>query len=261
MIIKGIQLKGVTVRDRASVVQSDLAYYIDAGNSASYSGTGSSMTNISSVSLPVSTLVGSPTYYSRGEASYFSFNGSNQYVIGGNMWSAFQYPNFTSNPNVTIETWVRTSAGANGVLATEQGTPPSGTTINQGFHAAQQNIVSDYIYQGVYNFSGQCAGPSNGPVTRNVWQQYTMTYNFSTGTVNNYINGTIITTLSGISRISSQTYGSSNFYYGIMAADSTNFGDGSALAGDWSIFRAYTRPLSDAEVLQNYLATYPRYYA
>jgi hypothetical protein len=256
MIIKGIQLKGVTVRDRVSVVQSNLAYYIDAGNSASYSGTGSSMTNISSVSLPVSTLVGSPTYNSLGEASYFSFNGTNQYVITGNMIGQFNIP---INNNLTLETWVRTSSD-NGVISTEQGTAASGTTINQGFHDAQQNIVSGFLYQGVWDGFDN-TGPNCGAVTRNVWQQYVMTYNSATSTVTGYIDGVLEATEAPVTRISPQSDGRTSYFYGIMAADPQSFGDGTALAGDWSIFRAYTRVLSDAEVLQNYLATYPRYYA
>jgi hypothetical protein len=49
------------------------------------------------------------------------------------------------------------------------------------------------------------------------------------------------------------------YYYGIMAADPQNFGDGSALSGDWCIFRAYNRALSAAEVQQNFRATNPRF--
>jgi hypothetical protein len=40
---------------------------------------------------------------------------------------------------------------------------------------------------------------------------------------------------------------------------STNFGHGGALTGDLGEFRLYTRALSDAEILQNYRATAPRW--
>ena len=48
-------------------------------------------------------------------------------------------------------------------------------------------------------------------------------------------------------------------YYDLMYQDSTSLGDGSSLAGDWSIFRVYNRALTAAEVLQNYNATKGRY--
>jgi hypothetical protein len=256
MIIRGTRLRGTTVTDRLAIVRSDLAYWIDAGNPASYSGSGSSIANISGTPLFSATLVGSPTYNSLGEASYFSFNGTNQYVITGNLASQFNSP---INNNLTLETWVRTSSD-NGVVTTEQGNEPVGTTINQGFHDVQQNIVSGSLFQGVWD-GAACTGPNSGPVTRNVWQQYVMTYNSATSTVNGYIDGVFEGSLPGVTRVSPITQILDYFYYGIMAADPTSFGDGTALAGDWSIFRVYKRALSDTDVLQNYRATYPRYSA
>lgn len=255
MIIRGTRLRGITVTDRLAAIQSGLVYYIDAGVSSSYSGSGSSIANISGTAVFSSTLVGSPTYVSQGQASYFSFNGTNQYVITGNMISQFNSP---INNNLTLETWVRTSSD-NGVITTEQGTAASGTTINQGFHDAQQNIVSGFLYQGVWNGFDN-TGPNCGAVTRNVWQQYVMTYNSATSTVTGYIDGVLEATQGSVTRTSPQSNSRTSYFYGIMADDSQSFGDGTALAGDWSVFRVYNRALSDAEVLQNYLSTAPRYY-
>ena len=254
MIFNGTRLQGATVRDRVNIVQNGLTYYIDAGDPSSYSGSGSSITDISGAGLSASTLVGSPPYRSNGTGSYFSFNGSTQYIITGNMISAF----LPTNLNVTIETWVSTF-GTDGVITTEQGTPPSGTTLNQGFHDVQQNIVGGDLYQGVWDGSDN-TGPVNGPVTGAIWQQYVMTYDSATDTVSSYIDGGNVETLGGVNRVSPVNYGGLfTYYYGIMAADPQSFGDGSALVGDWSVFRVYTRALTATEVLQNYLATYPRY--
>jgi hypothetical protein len=258
MIISGTQLKGVAVRDKPTVpniVTAGLVYYIDAGNAASYSGSGITMTDISGQGYAVSTLVGGPAFTNRGAASYFSFSNSGQYVFTGDMIDAFTSP---TNNRLTIETWVRTAPGANGVIATEQGTTPSGVTLNQGFHDAQQNIVSDALWQGVWDGSDN-AGPVNGPVTRNVWQQYVMTYDSIFDTVRSYIDGGNVSEGFGIVRVSPMEVGDNTYYYGIMAADPQSFGDGGALAGDWCIFRAYTRALSQAEIYQNYLATATRF--
>jgi hypothetical protein len=120
--------------------------------------------------------------------------------------------------------------------------------------------VSGDLFQGVWD-GAACTGPNSGPVTRNVWQQYVMTYNSATSTVNGYIDGVYEGSLPGVTRVSPITLILDYFYYGIMAADPQSFGDGTALAGDWSIFRVYKRALSDTDVLQNYLATAPRYSA
>jgi hypothetical protein len=48
-------------------------------------------------------------------------------------------------------------------------------------------------------------------------------------------------------------------YYDLMYQDSTSLGDGSSLAGNWSIFRVYNRALTAAEVLLNYQGTVGRY--
>jgi len=44
-----------------------------------------------------------------------------------------------------------------------------------------------------------------------------------------------------------------------MVADTTNMGNGSYLAGDWSILKIYNRALSQSEVNQNFQATKGRY--
>ncbi len=67
MIIQGVALKGVTVKDI-----NDNLLYLDPGNSASYSGSGTTWTDLSG-NNNTATLVGSPTFTSAGAGSYFTF--------------------------------------------------------------------------------------------------------------------------------------------------------------------------------------------
>jgi hypothetical protein len=72
-----------------SIVTSGQLLYIDAGDTSSYSGSGTTWTDLSTYQNDA-TLTGSPTFTDVGSASYFSFNGSTQYA-----------PVTTSKMNVT----------------------------------------------------------------------------------------------------------------------------------------------------------------
>jgi hypothetical protein len=72
-----------------SIVTSGQLLYIDAGDTSSYSGSGTTWTDLSTYQNDA-TLTNSPSFTSAGTASYFSFNGTNQYA-----------PVTTSKMNVT----------------------------------------------------------------------------------------------------------------------------------------------------------------
>ena len=230
-------------------VSSGLMYYIDAGDAASYSGSGTSINNIAGTAPGAATLANSPAFTSAGSGSYFSFNGTNQVVYTANMLSLFTSP---SNKNLTIETWIRTSSD-NGVIISEQGNSP----INSGWHTSEQEIVSGNLRVRVWAIPT----PPNllvGAVTRNQWQQYVTTYDSATTTLRGYINGST-TTSASVDRAVPWDSGHPELYYALMVADSTNMGDGSYLAGDWAVCKIYNRALSAAEITQNYNALRGRY--
>ena len=221
-------------------VTSGLVYYIDAGNVSSYSGTGSSINNIAGTAPGASTINNSPAFTSAGQSSYFTFNGSTQYILTDNLFSQ------SLSSNVTIECWVNTSAD-NGVVVTEQGSLP----VNTGWHDSQIEIVSGNLEVATWVYTGG-SGTLVGPVTRNVWQQYTLTQNATTTT--GYINGSTTASTAHV-----RTFGAAELYYGIMLGDFTSLGDGSYLAGNWSILKVYNRALTQTEVQQNYNSLKGRY--
>jgi hypothetical protein len=90
----------------APVVDTSLQLWLDAGQTASYSGSGATWTDLSGASNN-GTLLNSPTYSSVNGGGALTFNGTNQYV---NM-STLASSTFTS---VTLNTWVNVSNLATG---------------------------------------------------------------------------------------------------------------------------------------------------
>lgn len=239
MIIQGVTLTGTTVVD-AQAVTSGLTYYIDAGDAASYPGSGTTLNNIAGTAPGSATLTNGPTFTSAGQASYFTFDGSSQYVLTANLIGQ------SMTGNVTLECWVYTISD-NGVVISEQGT----SSPNTSWYDSQIEIVSGNLKVAMWPYTIG-TGVTVGAVTRNVWQQYTMVY--STGTARGYINGSVTNSYSV-----TRSFGAAGLYYDIMGNCPTSLGDGSALGGRWAVFKAYNRALSAAEVTQNFNALRGRY--
>lgn len=242
MIIQGVSLTGVTVVDLPAVT-SGLMYYIDAGSTTSYSGSGSTLTDISGQGLGASTLYNAPTFTSAGQSSYFTFNGTNQYIFTSNLVSKFNSP---SNSSVTLETWTY-AATDNGDIIVEEGSP----SLDAGWYDSQQEIVSGSLKMRVWPLSSVTAGTYN----RSKWNQSVLTYDGTT--VRSYLNAVAGGTTTGTRQTPwANGYG---LYYALMAPTGTNLGDGTYLAGQWSVFKLYNRALSAAEVTQNFNALRGRY--
>ena len=79
-IIQGTNIQGFTVYD-SSFNSNGALLYLDAGQAASYSGSGTTWTDLST-NTNNATLVGSPTFVSSGANSYFSFNGAGTQYAG-----------------------------------------------------------------------------------------------------------------------------------------------------------------------------------
>jgi hypothetical protein len=247
MILSGVTLLGTTVVDHPPVITTSLKQYYDIGNASSYSGAGTSVTDLAAGGYGTGTLVNTPTYTSAGNRSYLSLNGSNQYFWTPNLYTMVQ-----GTLNVTLEAWVRTSAD-NGVVVDEQGNTP----FFNGWHDAQIAIVSGALKGAVWPYTNIITG---GSVTRNVWQQYALTYNHSSTTQTLYINGVSQGSSTITRSFDPSAAPNPGLWYAIGLGDITNIGDTSYLACDWSIFRVYNRALSTDEILQNYQAESCRYY-
>jgi len=226
------------------IISNGLILYLDAGDTSSYSGSGTTWTDVSG-NINTGTLMNGPTYTS-GTPSYFTFDGTNDYVLANN--TSLNSPSLTSrfsNTSVSHFSWIYPTGA--GILVTELGQ----TTPNTGWHDSNIEISA----AGAFSFSTWHNGLTSKVVSANqlfnIWYYVGFTYDGTTLTA--YINGSSIGTTTFARSAPSQTY------YALFATDATNMGSGGQGVGRCSSFSVYNRALSAAEIQQNWLANKSRF--
>lgn len=154
------------------IVTDGLIFYLDAGNIASYPGTGTTWTDLSGNNNN-GTLVNGVGFNSANGGSLF-FNGSNQYV---NLGPFFTYQNFT------ISLWVYPGS-TQGQYADIFDNNHTGF---RNFVLQQNNLNTNQYGFGVNDSSGFISGVSFN-LTANVWTHLTFTFTPSDRVIG-YING------------------------------------------------------------------------
>ena len=223
----------------ANIITSGLILFLDAGNPASYPGTGSTWTDLS-IYGNSATLVNSPTF-STTSGGIINLNGSNQYTVSNNLVSQLG-----ASSSISEFIWVYPTA--RGQIVVELGS----TTPNSGWHDSNIEInssgaISMSIWQGSLTNK-----VTTSNLSFNTWYYVGFTYDGTTLT--GYLNGTAV----GTTTFSRQVNGS-NYYYAIGPADSTNMGTSAYLTGSVSIFQMYNRAIQASEVLQNFNAQRNRF--
>lgn len=203
-----------------------MTWCLDAGNTKSYTGTGSTWSNITGAGSNIS-LQNSPTWSSSG---YFEFNGSTQY-------GSFVSP-IASGAPMTVEGWVMrlSDSGVNEFFFTSSANGADNafifnTTIDQvGFIFCETNNTNN---SGIY--SGEA-------LSLNEWVHFAGAIEGNRAAF--WYNGNLI---------ADNTYG---FTIGHWYSTSWNIGrrTNNTAYGNCRIaqLRAYERFLTDAEVKQNY---------
>jgi len=232
------------------IVTSGRVFHVDAGVTASYSGSGTTWTDISP-SATNATLVNGPNFSNNGSGSIV-FNGVDEYADIGNVASL----QFERTDPFTIHAWIRhahTGSGVN-IISKQQN---SGDFIGWGLGTAVRDSVP-YLEFFIYNGSV----PSNSVIidypeiySDNVWMNICVTYsgNSSSSGVVLYRNGavvtgTIITSSIGITINTSAS-----------AQISGRGGSSVVFPGRIGSTIIYNRALTAAEVLQNYNAQRVRF--
>ena len=235
MIIQGVTLSGLNVYD-ASFNGAGALLYVDAGNTASYPGTGTAWTGLSN-NASNATLVNSPPWTSAGAASYFTFNG-----LGSNYASTTASKFNVAYTGKTVLVAARMTAviaGAfRGLFGTNSGTRNFNTYIYS---------PSTGVYQ-IHYSTGSGGGFSNNlPLTTNQWFVLAVTHTTG-GLVSYYFNGQPAGTNTGQTFIQ---YGSNNGEY-VALCDNYWY-------GDIGVCAVYGRALSADEIQQNFNALRSRY--
>ena len=224
-------------------ITNGLVLCIDAANSKSYSGSGTSISDISGKGNS-GTLSNGPTFSSNNNG-YWVFDGIDDYILSNNTSLASQF----SSLSVSHFTWFYPTGA--GQIVSELGQ----TTINSSWHDTNVEISS----AGAFSFStwhgGLTSRVTSSNQSYNQWYQIGFTYNGTTLTA--YINGQSIgTTAFTRDAPYNNAYA---LHYALCALDSTNMGTYGHAAGRLASFSVYNRALSAYEVNQNFLALRGRF--
>ena len=218
-----------------SYVENDLLLYYDAGIFASYSGSGSTINDLSKNNRH-GTIVGSPAWTS----NYFTF--SNDHIITPDLDQVVTI----GDEAHSVEVWVYPTG--NGVIASHLGQ----SAIDSGYHNSIIELVSGQVEFGLWTGASITSTGPTGALTLNQWHQIVLTYNGHGSPVKGYIDSVLVGQTANVNFNSPMDNSSSEFRIAFGAEDSTSQGDVSYFDGRFGIARVYGRALTDAEILQNY---------
>jgi len=234
MLVSGITINGGSIYD-GSFNSNGALLYLDAGQTASYSGSGTTWTDLSG-NTNNATLTGSPTFTSSGASSYFTFNGTSaQYALT----NAAKYN--TTYTGKTVFLFARLTAGFTGAYECLFGS----FTGNRNFNTYIYNNGS--AYQIHYSANGLGGVSNNIPLTVGQWFSVAVTQTTG-GVVSYYFNGQPVGTNTGVTLSQWLNNG------GESVAHSDNYWNGAI-----PVVAVYGRALNASEILQNYYALNGRY--
>ena len=228
---------GSNLGSSGPIITSGLVLHLDAGNTSSYPGSGTTWTDLSGNNNH-GTLINGPTYSSTNGGSIV-LDGSNDYIDFGNSASLSAIGGTT---NITVSGWAYYTAYGGG------GQSYSVITVKG---APWTWLLENYLDTFRFRIVAGGADVSVGDVSThqlNVWYNVVGTYDGSNMRL--YINGVLKNTVpqTGALATNSET-----------AKIGTWQGTDYNLTGRVSNVSIYNRVLTDAEVLQNYNALRPRF--
>jgi len=216
----------------APVVDTSLQLWLDAGQTASYSGSGSSWTDLSGQSN-TGTLTNSPTFSSTVGGGSFLFNGTNQTATTASL---------NLQQNFTLEAWVNQSV-LNGFAIFGQGSQATNLGLHIWYSAATTIRFGMF-----YNDTDFTVATSTG-----VWYHMIFTYNHSSPYTKSFYLNTVAQ--SGTPLQTAAAYaGSGVFRLGATYSTAGNYGN-----GYFEGVKMYNRILTTDEITTNFNALRGRY--
>ena len=210
-----------------NVVEDGLVLALDAGNTKSYTGSGTTWTD--TVGSNNGTLTNGPTF-SRDNGGAFEFDGTDDYI------QVATNSNLTFTGDFTYETWLRTDV-------------QTGSKHVWKLTNASLQFTNNFSPDQLAYYSSATGTISFGILNNDVWGHVVITK--SSNTVTGYLNGSQAwTNTPG----SSDTHDFSGVRIGSRHTESGYYWD-----GRMSVIRIYNKGLTASEVLQNYNATKNRY--
>ena len=210
------------------IVTDGLVLYLDAANPLSYSGSGTTWSDLSNTGNDGTLLNG--VSYSSSDGGSLVFDGSNDYV------SSFS-SQISGSGSKTINIWFKSLTTTRQGLC---GTRPS-TAGQSGWaltHNANAPGVITYYHTGVGGII------SGAVISTNVWYCLALTYDVSSGVASLYLNGNQTVSPTSIGPITSSSFN------GVIGAEYP--APTYPLNGNISQVTIYNRVLSSSEIQQNY---------
>lgn len=235
-----INIKGKFIKG-PNVVTNGLVMYLDAANTKSYSGSGTTWTNLAKSASPA-LLVNTPTY-NTANGGYFDFDGVNDLV------SITSLPNYSTSIG-TISMWFR-------------GTSTGRIFMQYNNDLNRMSITYDSTNGYIEIFSGYSTSvlsfaTANNSVPVNTWTNVCFLYNFTLDSFQIYLNGTFSTSTTNSIVPTPDSMGE------ITLATGKDFDNAppyyfSYFTGRIAQTLIYNRILSASEIAQNFMAMKTRF--
>ena len=226
------------------IVETDLVINLDAGNSNSYSGSGTTWSNLVSGTSFDFTLTNGPVY-TADQGGYFQFDGINDYATKTSLFNMADYPSFS------IESWVYAdNSSSDHSICGQWQNSPSGYGPGILYLDVGDGAVGwDWIVR-LSDGTNKRIGTRTANGSVGAWNHVVATFNSTQMQL--YVNNSLIGTVSTGDTIDDNT----NEGLAIGADRDTG---GRYMDGKISIFRFYEKVLSSTEIAQNYNAIKGRY--
>ena len=167
----------------SNIITSGLVVQLDASKSSSYSGTGTTWFDITSTNNGTLTPTGTPPTYTAASPTYFSFDGTNQYVNIAD--AAAIRPSIGGGNTAIIWAYVTSYVAFDGLISKQFGSPSydgfslvfnttnrlqlnmNGASVNGGYASANTNVFSLNtwtMFTCIPRFGGGAGNPSKAYV-------------------------------------------------------------------------------------------------
>ena len=229
--------------EEPSIVSSGLILHLDAGNSSSYSGSGTAWNNLISNNYNA-TLTNGPTY-SSADGGSIVFDGSDDSARTNDVLDPVADGLYAdSSSSWSVSSWFKPSSSwSNQGAITGKG----------GGNGSSATYVVWYDSREWYNFlqvrlrGGTVLQISNTDLT-STWSEVTITWDGSTAKA--YLNGSFVSNI---------TVGTAGKQSNTFTVGSTSSGNNTRFGGNISEVKVYSDALTASEVTQNYNALKGRY--
>jgi len=226
------------------IVETDLVINLDAGNSNSYSGSGTTWSNLVSGTSFDFTLTNGPVY-TADQGGYFQFDGVNDYATKTTLFNMADYPSFS------IESWVYAdNSSSDHSICGQWQNSPSGFGPGILYLDVGDGAVGwDWIVR-LSDGTNKRIGTTIANGSVGAWNHVVATFNSTQMQL--YVNNSLIGTVSTGDTIDDNT--NEGLAIGADRDTGSRYMDGRI-----SIFRFYEKVLSSTDIDQNYNAIKGRY--